>query len=170
MKNEAQLIAYTDRLREVRFATCSNCSAVRCPECSAASTCCHSSIPSTAPMPASIRSITRRSTLGSARGTRSQHNLATGNGPEHTRNAIDVRQNALSHLREVFLAERHGLSPREAEICAHIVLGYSALAISLNLGISVNTVTTHRKRAYGKLRVCSQNELFERYFTSVVAG
>jgi DNA-binding CsgD family transcriptional regulator len=38
----------------------------------------------------------------------------------------------------------------------------------MHLGISVNTVTTHRKRAYAKLRVGSQNELFERYFTAVI--
>jgi DNA-binding CsgD family transcriptional regulator len=61
----------------------------------------------------------------------------------------------------------YGLSPREAEVCAHIVLGYSTLAIGLNLGVSVNTVATHRKRAYLKLGVCSQNVLFERYFRLV---
>jgi DNA-binding CsgD family transcriptional regulator len=73
----------------------------------------------------------------------------------------------LLHLRDVFLEEPVGLSPREAEVCAHIVLGYSALAIGLNLGIAVSTVATHRKRAYRKLDVCSQNELFQRYFRTV---
>jgi DNA-binding CsgD family transcriptional regulator len=99
-----------------------------------------------------------------------RHHLATERAPgEPTRSAEDLRRNALAHLRKVFGSERHGLTQREAEVCAYIVLGYSALAISLNLGISVNTVTTHRKRAYAKLCVCSQNELFERYFTAVVA-
>lgn len=73
----------------------------------------------------------------------------------------------LRHLTEVMLTEGNGLSPREAEVCACIVAGYSALAISLNLGISENTVTTHRKRAYSKLNVSSQNELFLRYFSTV---
>jgi DNA-binding CsgD family transcriptional regulator len=59
------------------------------------------------------------------------------------------------------------LTRREAEICASIVLGYTVLGISMNLGISVNTVATHRKRAYAKLRVSSQNELFARYFSLV---
>ena len=79
----------------------------------------------------------------------------------------DWHRSALAHLRTVFLGGPHGLSPREAEVCAHVVLGYSTLAIGLNLGVSVNTVATHRKRAYSKLDVCSQNELFERYFTTV---
>jgi DNA-binding CsgD family transcriptional regulator len=77
------------------------------------------------------------------------------------------RRLALAHLREVLLREPQMLSPREAEVCAAIVLGYSTLAISLNCGISVNTVATHRKRAYAKLGVCSQNELFSRYFAAV---
>lgn len=73
----------------------------------------------------------------------------------------------LKHLAAVLVAEGHGLSPREAEVCASIVLGYGTLAISLNLGISENTVATHRKRAYAKLGVSSQNELFTRYFKTV---
>jgi len=60
-----------------------------------------------------------------------------------------------------------GLTTREAEICAGIVLGYTVLGISMNLGITVNTVATHRKRAYAKLRISSQNELFARYFSTV---
>lgn len=56
------------------------------------------------------------------------------------------------------------LTPREAEICAGIILGYTVVGLSLNLNISVNTVATHRKRAYAKLRVSSQNELFMHYF------
>lgn len=55
------------------------------------------------------------------------------------------------------------VSPREAEVCAHIALGYSIHAISLTLGISENTAATHRKRAYSKLGISSQNELFARY-------
>lgn len=100
-----------------------------------------------------------------------RHHCATIRAPgEPIASGIDWRRNALGHLRQVLRAERHGLTQREADVCAHIVLGYSAMAISLNLGISVNTVTTHRKRAYAKLRVCSQNELFERYFTAVISS
>lgn len=56
------------------------------------------------------------------------------------------------------------LSEREAEICSCIVLGYTTLGISLELGISTNTVATHRKRAYTKLGISSQNELFAQCF------
>lgn len=79
----------------------------------------------------------------------------------------DKRRRILLHLRDVLLAEPYTLSPREAEVCAGIVLGYTTLGISLNLGISVNTVATHRKHAYSKLGICSQNELFSRYFELV---
>lgn len=71
------------------------------------------------------------------------------------------------HLTAVLMAEGNGLSPREAQVCAAIILGYRTLAISLNLGISENTICTHRKRAYAKLGISSQNELFSRYFKTV---
>jgi DNA-binding CsgD family transcriptional regulator len=73
----------------------------------------------------------------------------------------------LEHMRQVFLETPNHLSPREAEVCASIVLGYSTIAISLNLKIALNTVATHRKRAYKKLEICSQSELFVRYFEIV---
>lgn len=73
----------------------------------------------------------------------------------------------LDRVRAAIVADNNSLTAREAEICASIVLGYTVLGISLNLGISINTVATHRKRAYAKLRVSSQNELFARYFSIV---
>jgi len=60
-----------------------------------------------------------------------------------------------------------GLTQREADVCAAIALGYTTVGIGLNLGISVNTVATHRKRAYAKLGISCQNELFARYFDSL---
>ncbi|HMK85187.1 MAG TPA: LuxR C-terminal-related transcriptional regulator [Steroidobacteraceae bacterium] len=81
--------------------------------------------------------------------------------------SADARKLALEHLRDVLLREPQSLTPREAEVCAAIVLGYSTLAIGLNCGISINTVATHRKRAYAKLGICSQNDLFSRYFAAV---
>lgn len=53
------------------------------------------------------------------------------------------------------------LSARESEICSMIVLGHTTHGISLHLGISENTVATHRKRAYSKLGIATQNELFQ---------
>ena len=48
---------------------------------------------------------------------------------------------------------------REAEVCTAIMLGMTSEAIALKLGISVNTVLTYRKRAYGRLNISCQNEL-----------
>ena len=52
-----------------------------------------------------------------------------------------------------------GIPAREAEVCTSIMLGMTSEAIGLKLGISVNTVLTYRKRAYGRLRISCQNEL-----------
>jgi DNA-binding CsgD family transcriptional regulator len=87
--------------------------------------------------------------------------------PPHDAVNTGSRRAAFNHLKEILLAEPKKLSPREAEVCAAIILGYSTLAISLNLGISLNTVATHRKRAYSKLGICSQNELFGQYFRTI---
>lgn len=54
----------------------------------------------------------------------------------------------------------HGLSSRECEICALIVRGHTSESIALKLDLTVNTVLTYRKRAYAKLGIGSQNELF----------
>lgn len=58
------------------------------------------------------------------------------------------------------MMNRFSLSPREVEICAMILVGYTTVGIALNLEISTNTVATHRKRAYQKLGIATQNELF----------
>jgi DNA-binding CsgD family transcriptional regulator len=52
------------------------------------------------------------------------------------------------------------LSSREAAVCARIVTGYSNEAIALDLDLSFHSVRTYRRRAYAKLNVTSQNELF----------
>lgn len=71
-----------------------------------------------------------------------------------------TRADLLERVRGALLMAPCGLTVREADVCAHIVMGYATLAISLNLGISINTVGTHRKRAYAKLGLSSQTELF----------
>lgn len=52
------------------------------------------------------------------------------------------------------------LTPREREVCRRILLGFSSEAISLALGISLHSTLTYRKRAYERLGISSQNELF----------
>ncbi|SAL68289.1 GerE familyregulatory protein [Caballeronia udeis] len=52
------------------------------------------------------------------------------------------------------------LSPREREIAQLLLRGHSTLSISLQLGISITTVKTHRKNLYAKLGIATQFELF----------
>jgi DNA-binding CsgD family transcriptional regulator len=52
------------------------------------------------------------------------------------------------------------LTKRERAVCVSIILGFTSEAIALNLGIGLNTVLTYRKRAYARLKITSQNELF----------
>ncbi|MDX1429655.1 MAG: helix-turn-helix transcriptional regulator [Rhodothermales bacterium] len=69
-----------------------------------------------------------------------------------------------SRLQSVYslLTMREGgkLTAREADVCSRIVLGMSTDGIALDLGVSRNTVATLRKRAYQRLGISSQNELF----------
>lgn len=87
--------------------------------------------------------------------------------PEPATLCPERRERMYQELRATLLKAPGGLTQREAEICASIALGYTTLGISLKLGISINTVATHRKRAYAKLGISSQNELFARYFDSM---
>ena len=52
------------------------------------------------------------------------------------------------------------LSPRQAEVALYILQGHSSLSISLNLGISKETVKVFRKQLYSKCNISSQAELF----------
>ncbi len=52
------------------------------------------------------------------------------------------------------------LSTRELAVCCRIVLGYQTDGIAADLGVRPSTVITLRKRAYQKLGIASQAELF----------
>ena len=51
------------------------------------------------------------------------------------------------------------LPRRELQVCTLIASGTSSEGIALELGVSLNTVLTYRKRAYVRLGISSQNEL-----------
>ena len=55
------------------------------------------------------------------------------------------------------------LSPREAEIVQLVLKGHSSLSISLTLSIALPTVKTHRKNAYAKLGISSQQQLLNAF-------
>ena len=52
------------------------------------------------------------------------------------------------------------LTGREKEVCLGILTGHSSEAIAAELGISLHSALTYRKRAYDRLAISSQNELF----------
>jgi DNA-binding CsgD family transcriptional regulator len=54
---------------------------------------------------------------------------------------------------------RHSLSGREVDVCARILYGSSAAEIADVLRIGQESVTTYRKRAYGKLGIATRHEL-----------
>lgn len=60
------------------------------------------------------------------------------------------------------LSTSSSLTEREVQVCTLILMGCSSEAISLRLGIAVNSVLTYRRRAYERLGIVSQNELFAR--------
>lgn len=74
------------------------------------------------------------------------------------------REGPACALRERLLQAAPDLSDREAEVCALIARGCTSEAIGLQLGISINTVKTYRKRAYGRLGISTQNELLRLAF------
>lgn len=59
-----------------------------------------------------------------------------------------------------------GLTPREKEVCARMLLGMSSEGIALDLAIKPHSVQTYRKRAYARLNISSQNELFSLCLTT----
>jgi len=68
----------------------------------------------------------------------------------------------IERIKNLFLvlSASKRLSEREALVCAYVLLGYSNEAIALNLDLSFHSIVTYRRRAYAKLGVTSQSELF----------
>ncbi|MBW2270758.1 MAG: helix-turn-helix transcriptional regulator [Deltaproteobacteria bacterium] len=62
---------------------------------------------------------------------------------------------------------RSALTPREGQVVRLLLRGRSTKAAAERLGIAVATAALHRKRAYGKLGVCSQAELFYLFLCSL---
>jgi DNA-binding CsgD family transcriptional regulator len=52
------------------------------------------------------------------------------------------------------------LTMRERDVLSRVMLGVTSEGIALDLGIGLNSVLTYRKRAYARLGVSSQVELF----------
>lgn len=80
----------------------------------------------------------------------------------HVAMLTSVPLNTLAELAKLVLEMPlgHRLSERETSVCARIIAGHSTESIALNLGVSPHSVATYRQRAYAKLNITSQNELF----------
>jgi DNA-binding CsgD family transcriptional regulator len=61
------------------------------------------------------------------------------------------------------------LTPRECEVIRLLLRGASSKAAAAKLGISPATAALHRKRAYAKLAVSCQAELFDLFIRSLAA-
>lgn len=72
------------------------------------------------------------------------------------RNARSLVHNIISKNASPFSQ----LTPREREVCERILLGYTSVGIGLDLNIAQSSVVTYRRRAYEKLDISSQNQLF----------
>lgn len=59
------------------------------------------------------------------------------------------------------------LTGRESEVCERILLGFTSIGISLDLNIAESSVNTYRRRAYEKLNIATQNELFTLCITAL---
>lgn len=83
--------------------------------------------------------------------------------------SVEYRNQLITKMQKILVDDPAGLTPREAEVCAAIAIGLTAEGIALTFGVSVNTVATHRKRAYFKLGISSQNELFMLYHHAIAS-
>ncbi|HLY87344.1 MAG TPA: LuxR C-terminal-related transcriptional regulator [Acetobacteraceae bacterium] len=67
---------------------------------------------------------------------------------------------SLQLYRQRLLALDRGLTGREIDVCARSLSGMTAEGIGLELEIKKSSVVTYRKRAYERLGISSQHELF----------
>ena len=61
------------------------------------------------------------------------------------------------------IAQRYGLSQREAQVVGHYALGKSAERIAENLGLKTSTVRSYLKKIFIKMSIHSKQELIELY-------
>ncbi|WP_191250561.1 helix-turn-helix transcriptional regulator [Kordiimonas sediminis] len=86
---------------------------------------------------------------------RSRGHLFMDNGSENIVRKSIVH-NVISSDNPLFSV----LTDRERQVCERILLGFTTTGIGLDLNIAPTSVATYRKRAYSKLGISSQNELF----------
>ena len=70
------------------------------------------------------------------------------------------KDTSLRFYRQRLLALDRGLTGREIDVCTRALAGMTAEGIALELEIKKSSVVTYRKRAYERLGISSQHELF----------
>jgi DNA-binding CsgD family transcriptional regulator len=83
--------------------------------------------------------------------------------------AVMIERTPRSDVVSLVLAA-HGLTPRESEVAAHVLLGLSTHDLSEVLGISEYTVQDHMKSIFDKTGVSSRKELAARLFAQCQPG
>jgi DNA-binding CsgD family transcriptional regulator len=73
-----------------------------------------------------------------------------------------VIEPASGHQLLGLMIAAYGLTPREREICHHVIDGHPTTAIARHLGISVHTVQDHLKSIFDKTTARSRGELVAR--------
>jgi len=71
-----------------------------------------------------------------------------------------TREQQLLELIERMQSVEPKLTDRELQVCGRILIGMTSKGIALDLDVKTETVLTYRKRAYAKLEISSQNDLF----------
>lgn len=89
-----------------------------------------------------------------------KHISLTWDGPD-----MSVALTSLDEIEHCISSEFAIMPRREAEVCSRVIYGISTLGISLELGISTETVMTYRKRAYSRLGIATQRELLLWYLS-----
>ena len=92
---------------------------------------------------------------------------------KHTRlagvlSSFQTRDSQLADLESRLNLINSALTQRERQVCARILLGMTSEGIGLDLNLSTQTILTYRKRAYKRLNISSQNELFTICLNGVV--
>ncbi len=98
-------------------------------------------------------------------GIESEKHLLSALVTKHSRingdlSAFMTRETQLDTLISRLTTINASLSNREKEVGARILLGMNSEGIALDLGIKIHSVHTYRKRAYSRMNISSQNELF----------
>lgn len=86
--------------------------------------------------------------------------LPSSSRPEVVDDASVAEYEAQMLRRRLRPSPLTALTEREQQVCFRILLGYSSKEIAHQLDVATSTINSHRKHAYERLGIASQNEIF----------